>query len=238
MSKAHTRSWIQTVQDWLPSWPKWKTDQTVSDGEVHFNKIPLRHRKPTSALTAPPTYRDTKVKKKHSNNAVGLDSDEEFYDSHDEIEGVYQSTPVVENKPQRVIRTAQNDPKAIHDTCEYGARQTLRPQAKAWVPRKQYHSTEPMHKKNVKGDQYNYGDCAKSASVQLYPDMGQNRLLAGEYNRDYRIPRVGNQYQKYSSTRRVPRQRDPDKFNGQTVEWSNYLIHFETVANWNGWNDF
>ena len=33
-------------------------------------------------------------------------------------------------------------------------------------------------------------------------------------------------------------QRDPDKFNGQTVEWSDYLIHFETVTNWNGWNDF
>ena len=108
MSKAHSRSWIQTVQDWLPSWPKWKTDpnQTVSDGKVHFNKIPLWYRRPTSALTAPPTYRDTKVNKNHCNNAVGLDSDEEFYDSHDKIEGVYQSTPVVENKPQKVIRTA------------------------------------------------------------------------------------------------------------------------------------
>ena len=170
MSKAHSRSWIQTVQDWLPSWPKRKTDpnQTVSDGEVHFNKIPLRHRRPTSALTAPPTYRDTKGNKNYCNNAVGLDSDEEIYDSHDEIEGVYQSTPVVENKPQRVIRTAQNEPKAIHDTCKHGARQTLRPQARPWVPWN--HSTEPMHKKNVKGDQYNYGDCPKSASVQLYPD--------------------------------------------------------------------
>ena len=240
MSKSHSRSWIQTVQDWLPSWPKRKTDpnQTVSDGEVHFNKIPLRHRRPTSALTAPPAYRDTKGNKNHCNNAVGLDSDEEFYDSHDEIEGIYQSTPVVENKPQRVIRTAQKDPKAIHDTCEHKARQTLRPQARPWVPRKQNHSTEPMHKKNVKGDRYNYGDCPKSASVQLYPDRGQNRHPAGEYNQHYRFPRVGNQYQEYSDTRRAPRQRDPDKFNGQTIEWSDYLIHFETVANWNGWNDF
>ena len=145
MSNVHSRSWIQTVQDWLPSWPKWKTDpnQTVSDGEVHFNKIPLQHRRPTSALTAPPAYRDTKGNKNHCKNAVGLDSDE--------IEGIYQSTPVVENKPQRVIRTAQNDPKAIQDTCEHGTRKTLRPQARPWVPRKQNHSTEPMHKKNVKG---------------------------------------------------------------------------------------
>ena len=118
MSKAHSRSWFQTIQDRLPSWAKWKTDpnQTVSDGEIHFNIILLRHRRPTSALTVPPAYRDTKGNKNHCNNAVVLESDEEFYDSHDEIEGVYQSTPVVESKPQRVIRTAQNDPKAIHDT--------------------------------------------------------------------------------------------------------------------------
>ena len=240
MSKAHSRSWFQTIQDRLPSWAKCKTDpnQTVSDGEIHFNIILLRHRRPTSALTVPPTYRDTKGNKNHCNNAVVLESDEEFYDSHDEIEGVYQSTPVVESKPQRVIRTAQNDPKAIHDTFEHGAHQTLRPQGRPWVSRKQNHSTEPMHKKNVKGDRYNYGNCPKSASVQLYPDRGQNRHLTVEYNQHYLVLRVGNQYQEYSDTCRAPRQRDPDKFNGQTIEWSDYLIHFETVANWNGWNDF
>ena len=95
-----------------------------------------------------------------------------------------------------------------------------------------------MHKKNVKGDRYNYGNCPKSASVQLYPDRGQNRHLAVEYNQHYRVLRVGNQYQEYSDTCRAPRQRDPYKFTGQTIEWSDYLIHFETVANWNGWNDF
>ena len=107
MSKVHSRSWLQTVQDWLPSWPKRKTEinQSVSDGEVHFNKIPLRYRRPTSAQTAPPAFRDSKVNKNQCNNAVGLDSDDEFYDSHDEFEGVYQSTPVVENKPQRVPKT-------------------------------------------------------------------------------------------------------------------------------------
>ena len=119
-----------------------------------------------------------------------------------------------------MIKTAENDPKAIYDTCEHEAHQTLRLQARPWVPQKQFHSTEPMHKKNVKGGRYNYGDCPKSVSVQLYPGRDQNRCLAGEYNRDYRVPHVGNY-------RRAPRQRellgkDPDKFNGQTVEWSDY----------------
>ena len=84
----------------------------------------------------------------------------------------------------KLIRTAKNDPKAIHDTCECEAHQTLRPHARPWVSRTPYHSTEPMHKKNVKGDQYNHGDCPKSGSVQLYQDRGQNRHLAGEYNQD------------------------------------------------------
>ena len=66
----------------------------------------------------------------------------------------------------------------------------------------------------------------------------KNRHLAGEYHRDYRVPCASNQCQEYFDTHRTPMQRDPDKFNGQTVEWSDYLIHFETVTNWNGWNDF
>ena len=67
---------------------------------------------------------------------------------------------------------------------------------------------------------------------------GQNRHLAGKYNQAYRVPRSSNQCQEYFDTHRTPMQRDPDKFNGQTVEWSDYRIHFETVINWNGWNDF
>ena len=89
------------------------------------------------------------------------------------------------NKPQRVIRTAENDQNAIHDPCECEARQTLRPQARPWIPQKQYLSTEPMHKKNVKGGQDNYCDGPKLVSVQLYPDRGQTRHPAGEYNRHY-----------------------------------------------------
>ena len=34
------------------------------------------------------------------------------------------------------------------------------------------------------------------------------------------------------------RQKYRYKFNGQMFDWSDYLTHFETVANWNGWNDY
>ena len=55
MTKAHSLSLIQPAQDWFPSWPNWKIDlnEMVSDGEVHFNKIPLLQGRTTLSLTAP-----------------------------------------------------------------------------------------------------------------------------------------------------------------------------------------
>ena len=32
------------------------------------------------------------------------------------------------------------------------------------------------------------------------------------------------------------RRFEPDKFDGKRTEWSDYLQHFETVAEWNGWS--
>ena len=32
------------------------------------------------------------------------------------------------------------------------------------------------------------------------------------------------------------KQREPDKFDGERTEWSDYIQHFETVAEWNGWS--
>ena len=47
----HNHSWIQTVQDWLPRWPKRNrapdNDKAISDSEVQINKIPPRFQRPT-----------------------------------------------------------------------------------------------------------------------------------------------------------------------------------------------
>ena len=32
------------------------------------------------------------------------------------------------------------------------------------------------------------------------------------------------------------KQREPEKFDGETTEWSDYLQHFKTFAEWNGWS--
>jgi hypothetical protein len=33
------------------------------------------------------------------------------------------------------------------------------------------------------------------------------------------------------------REKEPDKFDGKSVEWCDYIIHFESVATWNRWNN-
>ncbi len=36
---------------------------------------------------------------------------------------------------------------------------------------------------------------------------------------------------------RFRRQRDPKSFDGVRIDWSDYITHFEAVADWNGWDD-
>ena len=33
------------------------------------------------------------------------------------------------------------------------------------------------------------------------------------------------------------KQKKPDKYDGEKVEWPDHLAHFETIAKWNGWSD-
>ena len=33
------------------------------------------------------------------------------------------------------------------------------------------------------------------------------------------------------------KQKEPDKYDGEKVEWQDFQVHFETVATWNGWTD-
>ncbi|MES9884703.1 MAG: hypothetical protein ABW185_28000 [Sedimenticola sp.] len=39
----------------------------------------------------------------------------------------------------------------------------------------------------------------------------------------------------FSNVRR--REKEPDKFDGRTVEWRDYIVHFEQVAMWNHWSE-
>ena len=40
-----------------------------------------------------------------------------------------------------------------------------------------------------------------------------------------------------TDTEKLPyrKQKEPDKYDGEKVEWQDFIVHFETVATWNGW---
>ena len=47
-----------------------------------------------------------------------------------------------------------------------------------------------------------------------------------------------NLSQLNNSIQKVPRRsKEPDKFDGKSVDWRDYMVHFENVSNWNGWDD-
>ena len=44
----------------------------------------------------------------------------------------------------------------------------------------------------------------------------------------------------YSSVQKHPlvrREKEPDKFDGRSVDWQDNIVHFEQTAHWNGWDD-
>lgn len=32
-------------------------------------------------------------------------------------------------------------------------------------------------------------------------------------------------------------EKEPEKFDGRSIDWQDYIISFEQVADWNGWNE-
>ena len=63
---------------------------------------------------------------------------------------MYFSQPQLwKNKPQRLMKTVQSEPKPIYDTYEQRTNQILRPQARPWVPRKQYYNIENLLKQKT-----------------------------------------------------------------------------------------
>ena len=46
-----------------------------------------------------------------------------------------------------------------------------------------------------------------------------------------------NIYPSITSSKIKHKHKEPDKFEGKSKEWRDYIIHFESVAKWNDWND-
>ena len=232
---------METVRDWIPKWPNPRRERNINsqgtESEIQINSVPIRYKRPTSAVTAPP---DMYPCLNHNDSDV---SDSEFEDSRDQINaGIVHSTPLVSQKP-KLVRGSVSDPgmykpnsrpkqesnkltsnlaKGTHlvqDDCKTNSRRNLnskqsRPKPQFDVGQHELYYSEPRqgHGQNEPNVPHGY----RNSNYRVGPNEGQT-LGRGHNNH---------------------RQRDPDKFNGQTVEWSDYLTHFETVADWNGWNDF
>ena len=75
-------------------------------------------------------------------------------------------------------------------------------------------------------------DSSVSAGIGYNPPV-EAQQNTGLTNSPYRIDTEVNASDK--SPRRE--QKEPDKYDGEKVEWQNFKVHFETVAAWNGWTN-
>ena len=224
---------MQTVRDWIPKWPNPRRDRESGENrpesEIQINSVPIRYQRPTSAATAPPDFYDDRLMT-NMNNCNMLQNDHEnehnFVDSCDGMNtGIFHSTPreCTNAKPQPV-RISSSTPCAYKTHDNEPRRPNMR-------------SHDPDLNKNQDRVRFQgQGDSHSGSNRQP-----QNHGYGGRLNPQSEFwsrPTEGQMSYPNTGPRYSHRQRDPDKFNGQTVEWSDYLTHFETVANWNGWNDY
>ena len=55
----------------------------------------------------------------------------------------------------------------------------------------------------------------------------QTGYVASQYATPFYSPGIGKRAHR--------KQKEPDKFDGNQVEWDDFLAHFEAVAQWNNW---
>ena len=46
---------------------------------------------------------------------------------------------------------------------------------------------------------------------------------------------VAPHYSPVTGNRNQRKQKEPDKFEGDKVEWADFIVHFDMVARWNDW---
>ena len=290
MSEVRSRSWTQTVRDWIPKWPNPRrnrdSSETGSESEVQINSVPVRYHRPTSAASAPP---DVNMDRNNCNN-VSMQS--EFVDLTEVSNvGISHSTPKVLQKPQ-MGRSSESDSHVFTSNVNKlipGSRPEVRPCTSLTKDNvtvqgdrqnhqvmRNFDSSQPPASGQFDRQNHqvvrNFDSRQPPVSGQLDKGLthknqvefaeGPTRGPFGGPSLDYDYTSPTNQPHNYRSKPNADqgyggdnfvfpsanqgfvgrqynhRQRDPDKFNGQTVEWSDYLTHFETVANWNGWNDY
>ena len=217
MTSRKSSSWMQVVSDWIPKWPrkqgKGHENVTGLDEEVQFNWIPDRYGKGKLNRSIPvnqnyfPTH---VVQDKGDQDEVDI-----FYDTSDELsDHVMHSTSVGVGSRGEIPKKNGSDGR-------------LKPEAQIF---------QSWNDRGTNGRPVNTNQGVQRRPVQILSDPIMPNLCRASRDKQARnIP--GGPLGHRSNGRRVGRkQHEPDKFDGERTEWSDYIQHFETVAEWNGWS--
>ncbi|MES9903136.1 MAG: hypothetical protein ABW168_10735 [Sedimenticola sp.] len=67
-----------------------------------------------------------------------------------------------------------------------------------------------------------------------HTSLNQNQC-ASIYTGLHNTPQTVNEL-PYQTSKTIRQAKEPDKFDGKSIEWKYYLVHFEQVAMWNQWS--
>ena len=130
---------------------------------------------------------------------------------------------LTDSKTQRIINLPQNRGIAIQDL----EKQTIKQSA--------YPSEERAQNQNY-FDKYQNPTC--QSTLDLSSHTNDDSYTTGA--RNFANPNLKNGNRSMSNCfpdRRQRKEKEPDHFTGENVEWADYICHFEQVSMWNNWSE-
>ena len=202
------------MSDWMPRWPKRNVRDQLAvsglDDDIQFNKVPNRHARGSLNQSAPAVLAE-KPKLYPSGRA------EKFhpYSESDSDEEYHESSDEFVD----FIRPKQSTPcvASKSDGAQKAGNFKFRPEAKEWYPE------QSNNKVRVP---------CKDQPMRIV--HGDHNPIPVSQGNGYTPQRVG--YNRFPARSFGRKQCDPDKFDGEKTDWTDYLKHFETVSEWNGWS--
>ena len=219
--------------------PRWSKKGTKNDLDITQDKI--KHN--VSAPAVLQSDQDHYTPHVHSDNYdesyITMDKVGEFHE-HGDTNVRFHSTPYEDSDKNH--HTPHTGTRAQAHLCDMkNDHRNVRVAVSSSPPRLQHIGypkgnlgSPTQYNHNVINDRQNNVECdydSNELKQERYTYQPATFRHHGDFDGPTRI-REESRYTEKSKRR----QKEPDKFDGQKIEWTDYLRHYETVSDWNHWS--
>ena len=190
------------------------------------------HRQPTYTTVHTNVRPDT-----HFAQSSGMGYTEEHF--HSGLRGPQQSTPTFSTNQTFAYSAPYLNTGTHHTAPKLPRNQIFTDELPYANPETQSNVGNSYHSYR-RDNHYREGNFHTNPSPNDYTNVRHTTSFGQCMQQEPYESNQGPSYNQYWGQSRVPisrREKEPDKFDGKSVEWKDYVVQFEEVARWNCWDE-